>query len=296
MSDTPESSEVDLLASGLSVAREKIVENRLLADLTVRMLRRGSVMDVLKGQIDAQGHDVVLEAAGIIRHVQLKATVQGGKRAHVDINVKLRAKPSGCVVWMTYDPMTLTISDYRWFGAEPGEALPDLGSKLTRHTRGSKADRPGLRNLVKGKFERLTSLDQLAEKLFGPARSTATSLVFAQLRARLGSGWQSMMSGTSQPTTFYDATEFAHLIDGYAVLEQLCEVDAASWVDRMAAQGRSGRFSNDLGLLWTQIFVEHRRWHFWSPYEPDAGELIYLDQLTRNVQAQLQRELERDAL
>jgi hypothetical protein len=251
------------------------------------MLARGTVMDVLMGQIDAQGHDVVLEAAGIIRHVQLKATVEGGKRAHVDINVKLRAKPSGCVVWMTYDPVTLTTTNYRWFGGAPADPLPDLGSKLTRQTRGSKATRPGLRNLAKGKFERLTNLDQLAAKLFGPARSTATSLVLSQLRERFGAGWLAALSNGSAPTTFHDAIEFAQLIDGYRILEQLCEVDCSAWLERMAERGRSGQFSNELGILWTHLFIEHRRWRFASPHEPNAGELIYLDQLTRRTQAQL---------
>ena len=292
--DTVETA-ADLIAANLSVAREKILESRLLSELSVFMLRRGTMLDVLKGQIDAQGHDVVLEAAGIIRHVQLKATVNGGKRAEVDISVKLRAKPSGCVIWMSYDPVTLTITDYRWFGGEPGAPLPDIGDKVTRHTRGTRAGRPSLRNVRKSRFERVGGLEELAPRLFGPQRTAATSLVFSQLRERFGMGWQERLSLSPEPTSFHEALEFAHLVDGYRVLEQLCEVDAPGWVDRMAEQGRSQQFSTDVGLLWTQLFVEHRRWRAASPYEPCPEELLYLDELARRTGIALDRELRREA-
>ena len=284
----------DLVAAGLSVAREKIIEQRLLSDLAVLMLRRGTPMDVLKSQFDAQGHDVVLEAAGTTRHVQLKATMAGGARRHVDINVKLRAKPSGCVAWLTYDPATLAITGYRWFGDEPGAPLPDLGNKVTRHTRGNqdgeKAERPALRNLAKSQFERLEGLDELADRLFGPRRSVATSLVLAQLRARFGTSWREAVGAHDRAGGFFEAIELAHLVDGYKVLEQLLVLDPVRWLDDLAGNSRAGEFGNDLGILWTQLFLEHRRWRFASPVQPSLDELGWLDELAGRVAEATARE------
>lgn len=288
----------DLGAPSHSVAREKIIESRLISELAVLMLRRGTVMDVLRSEFDAQGHDVVLEAAGVIRHVQLKATVDGGKRRDVDINVRLRAKPSGCVVWMTHHPETLAITSYRWFGDEPGEPLPDIGSKITRHSKGdgvgTKSPRPALRNVPKSRFERLADIDTLANRLFGPPRSTATSLVLAQLRERFGSGWRAPLAERGQ-RGFLRAVEFAHLVNGYKVLEQLCEVDPVSWLERMSEKARHGDFGTDLGMLWTHLFLEHRRWRQASPAEPGDEELAWLDELARRVHAGLEQELQLQA-
>jgi len=150
MSDTL----LDLTGAHLSTAREKVLEHRLASELAVLMLQRGVSLDILRSEYDAQGYDVVLEAGGVIRHVQLKASRDGGKRRHVDINVKLRAKPAGCVVWMSYDTASLEITALRWFGGQPGEPLPDLGSTVTRH---SKGDSAGTKN-VAGTKELLTFL------------------------------------------------------------------------------------------------------------------------------------------
>lgn len=286
---------VDLGAAGLSVAREKILEHRLLSDLAVLMLERGTVMDVLRSEFDAQGHDVVLEAAGVMRHVQLKATVEDGKRRDVNINVKLRAKPSGCVVWMTYEPSSLLITRYRWFGAEPGEPLPHLGDRVTRHSKGNaagmKAQRPALRNLPASSFKAIDGLEALADRLFGPARGAATGLVLAQLREKFGAHWRAAIFNFARQPTFGGSVEIAHLIDGYRVLEQLGELDPAGWLERAAAASRSDSASHDLGLLWTQLFLEHRRWRFASPHEPDPDELVYLDGLAIALDRALREQL-----
>lgn len=285
----------DLVASDLSVARETIIEQRLVSELTVLMLRRGIRVDVLRSQFDAQGHDVVFETHGVIRHVQLKASVAGGARRHVNINVKLRARPSGCVVWMTYDPATLAITEYRWFGNEPAQPLPDLGNKVTRHSKGNasgvKAARPALRDVPKARFEPVANLDELATRLFGPARPHATGLVLAQLRERFGTEWRQRLAITPAPGSFHDSIDFAHLVDGYRLLEQLCELDPASWLDHAAADAHAGEFSDDLGLLWTQLFLEHRRWRQASPYGPERDELEFLDELARRTAIALAREM-----
>ena len=114
MSDIETLSEaVDVTSAVLSGAREKILEHRLISDLAELMMRRGVAMDVMRGEFDAHGHDVVFEAAGVLRHVQLKAMVVGGKRRDVNVNVRLRSRPSGCIAWMVYEPATLKVVEYR---------------------------------------------------------------------------------------------------------------------------------------------------------------------------------------
>ena len=164
---------VGVMASAeFSLAREKILEHRLLSDLAVLMLRQGVEMDVLRSEFDAQGHDVVLEALGVMRHVQLKATVEGGKASGVIINPRLSFKRSGCVVWMNYDRHTLDITSYRCLGGSPGSQLSSLGDRLARRARanaqGVKAQMPGHRVIAKGSFDRLANLEELADRLFGP--------------------------------------------------------------------------------------------------------------------------------
>ena len=148
-----------MASAEFSLVREKILEHRLLSDLALVMLGRGVEMDVLRSEFDAHGHEVVLEAAGVMRHVQLKATVHDGKGSAVIINSKLSSKPSGCVIWSTYDRETLDITSYRWLGAPPGQPLTSLGERLARRVRGNaqgfKAQMPGHRVVAKGRFERL---------------------------------------------------------------------------------------------------------------------------------------------
>jgi len=284
---------IDVTTSVLSGRREKILEHRLVSDLAELMLRRGVELDVIRSEFDAQGHDVVLEAAGIIRHVQLKAMAAGGKRTRVNINVKLRAKPSGCVVWMVYDPQTLRVVTYRWFGDAPGEPLPYIGNRIARHAKGNaegvKLDRIAHRLVGQSEFEQLTSVEQLADRLFGPRRSHATSLVLAQLRQRLGSEWAMRVRSLIASPQWDGSIELAHLIDGYAVLEQLCETDADQWLDSRADPATP--ITDDLGDLWTTLFLEHRRWRFASPYEPHGEVLNYLDRLVAALHFVIESEL-----
>lgn len=294
MSDIPP----DLTAASLSTAREKVLEHRLLSELAVIMLQRGVSLDILRSEYDAQGHDVVLEAGGIIRHVQLKASREGGKRRHVDINVRLRARPSGCVVWMSYDSATLAITALRWFGEDPGEQLPELGIRVTRHSKGDSAgmknQRPSLRNVGIARFERLEGLDVLADRLFGRPVAEVTAHAIAQLRRQFGQSWRSRLAGELHGASFENSIHWAHMIDGYAMLEQALEIDPAAWLEARAEEGRGGVFTAAAGSLWTQLFLEHRRWRFSSPHQPGTAELRYLDELaTRVSQAIVSQVLER---
>jgi len=121
--------------------------------------------------LDEAAPDVVLSYKNVVRHVQLKSAIEGGKTNDVSVNLKLAEKPSGCVLWIIVDDQ-LDFRGFRWFGGLPGQALPDIGGKrLARQTRankdGVKADRSGHRILRRGDFEQLASLDAVLQRLFG---------------------------------------------------------------------------------------------------------------------------------
>lgn len=285
---------IDVTTAVLSNVREKILEHRLISDLAVTMVRRGIEMDVMRSEFDAHGHDVVLEAAGVIRHLQLKAMVAGGKRRDVNINVRLRSKPSGCVVWMVYDPTTFNVVEYRWFGGSPAEPLPYLGTTVARHTKsnalGVKISRNGHRLLSKGQFEIVADLGALADRLFGPARSAATNLVLSQLRERFGIEWPQRVGATMGCPDWVGSIELAHLVDGYRVIEQFGELSPDNWLTAQSALPGEC-WGDDLGDLWTTLFLEHRRWRFASPFQPTGDELDRLDRLVAAVNGAIQKEL-----
>jgi len=187
------------------------------------------------------------------------------------------------VVWISYDPATLAITALRWFGDVPGEPLPELGTRVTRHSKGDgagiKSQRPSLRNVGIARFERLDGLETLADCLFGRPVAEVTLHAIAHLRRQFGQSWRSRLRTELRGASFWDSIHWAHLIDGYALLEQALELDPATWLEARADEGRSGTFAHDAGQLWTQLFLEHRRWRFASPHEPGLDELRYLDDL-----------------
>jgi hypothetical protein len=165
-------------ATSHSTVLEKTLEHRFLADLCSYLWTCG-VYDfaVSQSEVDLYGYDVIVEAAGTIRHIQLKLARTGSRRRHVSLNNRLAQKQSGCVVWMFYKPQDLTIDHYLWFGSAPGEPLPALGDKVTRHAKGNaegvKTKRPAHRDVAKGRFDRVPTVGGLAQRLFGPLEDAA---------------------------------------------------------------------------------------------------------------------------
>lgn len=126
---------------------------------------------MLKSQVDNSGYDVVLEANAIMRHVQLKTSHVGAATPGVNINVELANKPSGCVVWIYFDPETLEFDHFLWFGEQPGEKLGSLGRFKTsthnkRNAQGIKTERPNIRYLLKAAFDRLETIEDVVKSLF----------------------------------------------------------------------------------------------------------------------------------
>ncbi len=135
-------------------------------------LRKTPQFEVLKPQVDDSGYDLLLEANGVVRHVQLKTSAVGATTKVVKVSLKLAAKPSGCVIWVHFDPLTMELGPFRWLGGTPGEPLPTIAAlKVAKHAKanaqGVKLPRSGHRDVPRWAFERVATLDALVARLFG---------------------------------------------------------------------------------------------------------------------------------
>src|SRR3546814_7500541 len=98
----------------------------------------------------------------VTRHIQFKTKIVGGKTDEVKISLKLMEKPSGCVLWIVVTP-DLVFDHYLWFGAGPGESLPDISAfAVAKHSKGTaqgeKNARPGHRKRSEEHTSELQSL------------------------------------------------------------------------------------------------------------------------------------------
>lgn len=155
-----------------STQRERIIEHVFVGELLRRLWVLGIAdVELLRAEVDAGGYDLVLCHKAIVRHVQLKSVIEGGRAANVTVNLKLAEKASGCIVWLVVGH-DLGLRTFRWFGGRPGEPLPVVSNHQTaRHARanskGVKQARLGHRVLHARDFQALKSLDELIERLFG---------------------------------------------------------------------------------------------------------------------------------
>ena len=152
--------------------REMLLEHLFSGEILRHLWLNGnSRVEILKPQVDDAGYDLVLEANGVVRHIQLKASHTGSSTSEVKVSLSLREKPSGCVVWIWFDPETLSLGPFLWFGGSPGTRLPELSSfKIAKHTKGNskgvKLERPNFRVVPKSQFELVSSVSDLCVKLF----------------------------------------------------------------------------------------------------------------------------------
>jgi len=173
-----------------SILRERIVEHVFVGDLLRSLWRRGiTEAEVLRSEFDAGGYDLVVAFQRIVRHIQFKSTVAGGKSANVKVNLKLTEKPSGCVIWIIVTP-DLRFDHFLWLGGAPGLPLPGIEQfRIAKHTKGNaagvKLERPNHRVIPRGQFERLDSLEAVIERLFGPISTPAKTIIPAAPSASL---------------------------------------------------------------------------------------------------------------
>jgi hypothetical protein len=289
------------LSTHSSTLIEKVLEYRFLATVTGELLKRSVPFEVLRSDVDCNGHDLVIEAAGVVRHIQLKAMVAGGRRANVTVHTHLAAKPSGCVVWMVYDPATYEIASFRWFGADAGQPMPLLGDKVARHSRanaeGVKGPRGHHRVVAAGRFRAVQLASELVNLLFWPSESFDP---IGLLRKNLSDqtrtpteGWLDRVrsgdfAAIPDDLGWETSAELAHLVDGYALANKAALGDPIAFAERQLRHARAGgAWPGDPVELWVTLFMEHRRWRFSSPFEPDESMAHLLDKLVQ----QLRREL-----
>lgn len=159
-----------------SSQREAMVENLFVGEVMRRMWLTGVYdLEVLKPQVDDSGYDLVFETNSIVRHVQLKSTMCGSKVQEAKVHLRLAGKPSGCVIVVEFD-RDFKLGPFYWFGGAPGERLPDILSfKVARHTKansqGQKNQRPDVREIPKSKFQRVATIREIVDLLFGASAS-----------------------------------------------------------------------------------------------------------------------------
>jgi hypothetical protein len=166
--------------------REALLEHLFAGEVMKHLWLLGTWrLEILKPQVDDGGYDLVLEANAIIRHVQLKASFRGSKVSDVDVSMFLADKPSGCVVFLRFDRHTLELGPFAFFGGEPGQPLPSISQmKVGRHpkanSQGVKTTRPNIRTLPLSRFERLDTVEQIVDRLFGPCPQAALTPLLGQ--------------------------------------------------------------------------------------------------------------------
>lgn len=170
----------------------KILEYQLLGAIGAELLARGTILEILRTDVDADGHDVVLEANGVVRHIQLKARVQGGATRKVSCHTRLKTKPSGCIVSVTYDPATYQAVGYAVFGSVAGEALADPGNAVTRRATHNKGGERPLRldhrDISYSRFLKIARVPDLVDWLFysPPRQSDRDEQAFVVTRGPTG--------------------------------------------------------------------------------------------------------------
>jgi len=104
-----------------SSLREKILEHLFIGEV-LNVLWKKNIYDieVLKADVDSDGYDVDISCQRTIRHIQLKASYKGSSTSNQKVQLSLCSKPSGCVIWIQFDPNSLDLGPFYWFGGGPG--------------------------------------------------------------------------------------------------------------------------------------------------------------------------------
>jgi hypothetical protein len=153
--------------------REKLIEHLLVSGILRHLWLHGvTAAEILKPEVDNGGYDIVLSCKSVTRHVQLKSSFQKASTSAQSINIRLADKPSGCVVWVQFDPENLELGPFFWFGGAPGHPLPDLTTfPIAKHTkanaRGEKLLRPNVRKVPRKAFRAIDGIRSLVEVLLG---------------------------------------------------------------------------------------------------------------------------------
>ena len=110
-----------------SQLRESLTTHAFLAIIGSEIWRRGHYdTEIMKPEFDASGHDLVITANGVTRHIQLKATILSSRRANWDASDRLASRPSGCLIVLHVDDENLKIQRFGLFAGPPGTLCPTI--------------------------------------------------------------------------------------------------------------------------------------------------------------------------
>jgi len=144
---------------------ERMLEQRLTADLMETAWRQGKRIDVLRAEADDAGYTLLMDSDAASRHVAVFCSPKGAEIRHVPVPASLAERPEGCLVWVEVDddkaPQRIE-PDYLWYGDTPGYALPPLDD-----LRSVKGGHDTFYLLPRDRFTRAGSVKNLAERLFG---------------------------------------------------------------------------------------------------------------------------------
>ncbi len=152
--------------------REKLIEHLFVAELLkLSWLHHSCSLEIAKPEVDNAGYDLLAEVPGLVRHIQLKTSVIGGKTALQAVHTRLAEKPSGCMVWVYFNEQTMRLGPFLYFGADPGKPLPNLvDRKIAKHTKSNKdgirTERSNIRTLPKASFKKIDSIEEIYAQLF----------------------------------------------------------------------------------------------------------------------------------
>lgn len=155
-----------------SAFREKLIEHLLIGELLKESWQSDDCsLEISKPEVDNSGYDIIAEASGVIRHIQLKASYLGATTARQKVHVDLADKPSGCVLWVYFDQDTLDLGPFLLFSNPADQPLPSIKDmRVAKHTRanadGVKSERPAIRVIPKGEFDEVQTIAGLYDVLF----------------------------------------------------------------------------------------------------------------------------------
>lgn len=151
--------------------REKLIEHLFVGELLkLSWLHHACTLEVAKPEVDNSGYDIIMEAPGRVRHIQLKTAIIGGKTASQKVHTKLAGKPSGCVVWIYFDHETLQLGPFLYFAVTTASID---GRRIAKHTKGNKdgikAERKSICVIPKRDFTKFGTIEDLYAQLFREA-------------------------------------------------------------------------------------------------------------------------------
>src|SRR3546814_19158057 len=105
------------------------------------LLRAKTPFEVLRSEFDGHGYDIVVEAKGVLRHIQFEHSRADSKVRRQKVNVALTQNPGGCVIWLMVDRSTLGVGPFFWLGGETGHELSNIDDKVDRPPTGDETGR-----------------------------------------------------------------------------------------------------------------------------------------------------------